>query len=98
MAAWYMGALINSAPVQSATCVVFVIDALATPTVLSSDKGAAAAGMRITHEAAMHHHLLMMRQPQQLARDSYNASVMATLLRTLAAGAGCAKQRSSAAG
>ena len=55
MAAWFMSAIINAEPLLAAARITFGVDALATPTVLASSKGANTESMRIVHECAMRH-------------------------------------------
>ena len=50
LAAWFMGAIINESPSEDLELTEFEIDASASPTVLSSKRGADAEGMMLTHK------------------------------------------------
>ena len=61
LTAWFMGAIINESPLEGSELTEFEIDALASPTVLSSKRGADAEGMMLTHKAAMKHPLFVRK-------------------------------------
>ena len=56
-----MGAIINESPLEDSELTEFEIDALASPTVLSSKRGADAEGMMLTHKSAMEHPLFVRK-------------------------------------